>query len=257
MYFLYESEDTGHTFMRLEENDNPETMVLGKMSYFDPFIKQFMRETLDVGGTVQIALDENKTANCVFIFDPLENTGTVFTKSKALFMQCIENVSNCNIFCELPDEIENEIFSILELDILGSSLNHSFSNEIKMLGKNEIEQVITAMNHIFPGMNQRWIGSAMRNGDICFASLSGTDVTGIGWCSITENIGHLISLGVLPRYRKLGIGTDLLYARLIWMKELGVSKVFSEISDNNTPSRKIADKAGFLETGKIYLYRIR
>jgi RimJ/RimL family protein N-acetyltransferase len=62
---------------------------------------------------------------------------------------------------------------------------------------------------------------------------------------------------VKQRYRKAGIGTDLLYARLLWMKELGVRKVFSEVSDYNLASRDIALKAGFIETGKIYLYHIK
>jgi GNAT superfamily N-acetyltransferase len=256
MHFLYECESNGHIFFQLDKNDNPENIVIGKLSNFDPFIKHFVRETIEAGGTVQIALDRNQVASCIFIFDDIERTGTVFTKSLPLFRKCIENVSNCHIYCELQDEIENEIFSILELDLANSTLNHSFSNEISLLGTDDIERITTAMSHIFPGMNQRWVETAIRNGDRCFASLYGDEITGLGWGSITGSLGHLISLGVLPRYRKLGIGTDLLYARLIWMRELSVSRAYSEISYNNTESRKIAQKAGFLETGKIYLYSI-
>ena len=62
MHFLYECESNGHIFLQLDKNDNPENIVVGKLSNFDPFIKHFVRETIDAGGTVQIALDRNQVA---------------------------------------------------------------------------------------------------------------------------------------------------------------------------------------------------
>ena len=257
VYRIFQDNDAGHSFMRLDMHDNLKGIHIKKMSYFDPFIKHFIAETLDAGSIAEIALNPSDLVECLYIFDTVERIGTVFTDSTDLLNHYMDKASDCSLFCELKAEVENEPFSILELDLSSSDLIHSFSNEVTLLGPTDVEEITNAMNSIFRGMNLRWVEAALRSGDRCFASMSGGEITGLGWGSIEDDTGHLISLGVKQRYRKAGIGTDILYARLLWMKELGVRKVFSEVSDYNLASRDIALKAGFIETGKIYLYHIK
>lgn len=257
MYSVNKDNELGHIFARINRNDNLDALNIDKISILDPFIKHFIRETLDVGGIAEIAFNDDKLVDCVYIFDTVERIGTVFTNSRILLNHYIEPASDCFLFCELKEDIENEPFSILELDLFSSDLIHSFTNEVSLLGLSDTTEIKNAMNSIFRGMNLRWVESALRNGDRCFASKSGEEIMGLGWCSIEEKVGHLISLGVKPRYRKAGIGTDLLYARLLWMKDLGADRAFSEISDNNLASKDIALRAGFVERGKIFLYRLK
>jgi ribosomal protein S18 acetylase RimI-like enzyme len=172
---------------------------------------------LDVGGIAEIAFNDDKLLDCVYIFDTVEKIGTVFTNSRSILNHYIEQASDCFLFCELKEDIENEPFSILELDIFSSVLIHSFSNVVSLLGLSDTTEIKNAINPIFRGMNLRLVESALRNGDRCFASMSGKEIMGLGWCSIEEKVGHLISLGVKLRYRKAGIGTYLLYARLLCM----------------------------------------
>ncbi|MCL4452472.1 MAG: GNAT family N-acetyltransferase [Candidatus Thermoplasmatota archaeon] len=257
MYRIFQDKDAGYSILRLDRYDDLNGINIKKMSYFDSFIKHFIRETLDAGGIAEIALNGSNLVECVYIFDTVERIGTVFTSSSALLNHYIDTGSSCSLFCELKKDLENEPFSILELDLSSSDLLHSFSNEISLLDLADVKEITIAMNTIFRGMNLRWVEAALRGGDRCFASMSEGEITGLGWGSIEKKTGHLISLGVMPRYRKTGIGTDLLYARLLWMKELGVCKAFSEISEYNLASRDIALRAGFVETGKIYLYHIK
>ncbi|MGC8515072.1 MAG: GNAT family N-acetyltransferase [Thermoplasmata archaeon] len=257
MYSVNKGNELGHIFVRLDRNDNLDAIQIDKISILDSFIKHFIRETLDAGGIAEIAFHDNELVDCVYIFDTVERIGTVFTNSRVLLNHYFKSASDCSLFCEFKLDIENEPFSVLELDLFLSDLIHTFSNEVSLLGLADINEVKNAMDTIFRGMNLRWVESALRNGDRCFAAMSGEEIMGLGWCSIEEKVGHLVSLGVKPKYRKAGIGTDLLYARLLWMKDLGVHKVLSEISDSNQSSKNIALKAGFVERGKIFLYRIK
>ena len=45
---------------RLNRNDNLDALNIDKISILDPFIKRFIRETLDVGGIAEIAFNDEK-----------------------------------------------------------------------------------------------------------------------------------------------------------------------------------------------------
>jgi hypothetical protein len=60
---------------------------------------------------------------------------------------------------------------------------------------------------------------------------------------------------VKPQYRRIGIATDLFYARLLWLKMKGAKSVFSEISVNNIASSGVEKKANMLPCGgRVYMY---
>jgi hypothetical protein len=59
---------------------------------------------------------------------------------------------------------------------------------------------------------------------------------------------------VNPQYRRIGIGEDLLYARLLWLKLKENRLAFSEISENNIASSAVARKANMLPCGHVYMY---
>ena len=62
------------------------------------------------------------------------------------------------------------------------------------------------------------------------------------------------SLAVRPMYRHLGLGTDLLFARLLWARAAGARSVLSEIADQNLPSRAVAEAGGMRRVGEIFFY---
>ena len=105
-----------------------------------------------------------------------------------------------------------------------------------------------------PKMNIRWVRVATESGDRCFIVELGDEIAGLGWLSLVNGSGRLHSLYVSPQFRKQGMGTDLLRARLIWLKAKRAKSAFSEISDFNTPSSEIAKREGMTKVGKIYQY---
>jgi GNAT superfamily N-acetyltransferase len=115
----------------------------------------------------------------------------------------------------------------------------------------EIEQFMVLAH---PGVNRRWIRVALKNGDKCFVVRLGSEVAGLGWVSFVKDIGRIHSLFVKPQFRRLGIGEDILYARLLWLKSKHARSAFSEISRYNSSSVRIESKAQMKVCGQVFQY---
>ncbi len=66
--------------------------------------------------------------------------------------------------------------------------------------------------------------------------------------------GRIYKIGVLPGLKKRGLGTFLVQAMENWFREMGMKKSCAEVRQSNTPSRKMFEKNGYLETGTIFWY---
>lgn len=70
-------------------------------------------------------------------------------------------------------------------------------------------------------------GFGTRPGDFCLAAEAEGKAVGAAWCRIMEDYGHLdnhtpsLAISLLPEYRGLGIGTQLLRALLLLLLENG------------------------------------
>jgi len=52
----------------------------------------------------------------------------------------------------------------------------------------------------------------------------------------------------------MGIGSDLLFARLLYARDAGACEAISEISERNAASRAVAERAGMRVAGTVFLY---
>ncbi|AEM39474.1 ribosomal-protein-alanine acetyltransferase [Pyrolobus fumarii 1A] len=67
--------------------------------------------------------------------------------------------------------------------------------------------------------------------------------------------GHIISLAVLPEYRRRGIATKLMEAAMDSLKrEYGAQEVYLEVRVSNTPAIKLYEKLGFRKIHVIPRY---
>ncbi len=67
--------------------------------------------------------------------------------------------------------------------------------------------------------------------------------------------GHIISIAVLPEYRRKGIGTALMKAAMRSLKEVyGCKEVYLEVRVSNTPAIKLYEKLGFRKVKVIPMY---
>src|SRR5205809_822510 len=131
---------------------------------------------------------------------------------------------------------------------------HRFSHEISIAEEGDIDEIGQFMASTHPGINRRWVNVALKEGERCFFVRLGKEIAGLGWLSIVNGIGRLHSLHVKPQFRRIGIGEDILFARLLWLKSKRARSAFSEISRDNSASSRIAMKGRMTPSGTIFQY---
>jgi ribosomal protein S18 acetylase RimI-like enzyme len=224
------------------------------LSFFDPFLEYWAKEILEIGGEVHVSRASTDAITGVFMYERHEKTGTICTKSREVFNSFYKSKPLDSIFAELSTEHENEIYDIYAIDFENHPVAHGFSHEISVMEPeqtNEIERLLISTHQ---RINPNWVRVASRNGEKCFIVRLDDEIAGVGWLSFVNRIGRLHSLHVKPRYRGMGIGLDILYARLLWLKSKQARSAFSEISRSNTPSSKIALRGGMKVSGQVYRY---
>ncbi len=201
-------------------------------------------------------MSESATGNGsgLFLYDDYEKAGSIFTLSREVFDYFYRLKPFKSIYAELHTEHPKEIYDIHTTDLENNSLDHKFSHAVSVADREQIEEIRQFMLSTHPGTNPRWIDVALRNGDTCVIVRLGDEIAGVGWLSLVNGIGRLHSLFVKPRFRKMGIGLDILFARLLWLRSKQARMAFSEISVNSLQSSKTALKGGMRVSGQVYLY---
>jgi ribosomal protein S18 acetylase RimI-like enzyme len=223
-------------------------------SFFEPYLGYFIREVLEIGGEAYVSRSSEGAISGIFIYDDSEKLGTIFTRSREVFDYFYELKPFNFLFSEMRAEVESEIFDIYAIDLEDRAIVHRFSYEISTVEGGQIGEIEQFMVLTHPGINRRWVNVALKNGDRCFVIRLGNEIAGLGWVSFMNGVGRLHSLYVKPQFRKMGIGEDIVYARLLWLKSKHASSAFSEISRYNFSSSRIAVKAQFGVSGQIFQY---
>ena len=104
-------------------------------------------------------------------------------------------------------------------------------------------------------------GFGTQPGDYCLvAEIAGT-VVGAAWSRIMQDYGHIddrtpsLAISLLPEYRGLGIGAQLLRSLLLLLQENGYLRLSLSVQKNN-PALRLYERAGFrilAEKGTEYL----
>jgi GNAT superfamily N-acetyltransferase len=223
-------------------------------SFFEPYLQYFVREILGIDGEAYVSKTSAGVVSGMFLYDDSEKSGTIYTRSRKVFDYFYRLRPFDFLFAEMKTEHESEVYDIYTVDVGSLAIDHRFSHEISIRGTEdacEIEQFVASTH---PGANKKWVGVALDDGDKCFIVRLGKEIAGLGWLSIVDDIGRLHSLYVKPQYRRIGIGEDVLYARLLWLKSKGAYSAFSEISRHNSPSSRIALKGQMTASGQIFQY---
>jgi GNAT superfamily N-acetyltransferase len=223
-------------------------------SFFEPYLQYFTREVLEIGGEAYVSRASDGSISGLFIYDDFEKSGTICTRSREVFDNFCGLKPFNFLFAELKTEVESEVYDIYSIDLENHDIVHRFSHEISMADDGQIGEIERFMVLANPGMNRRWIRVALKNGDKCLTVRLDSEIAGLGWVSFVRGIGRIHSLFVKPQFRKLGIGEDILYARLLWLKSNNARSAFSEISRYNSPSSRIASKAQMRVCGQMFQY---
>lgn len=226
------------------------------LSFFGPHVHFFVKQTLAIGGEAYLSRGSDGELSGVFIHDPVERVGSVFTSSREVFEYFFSLKSGSFLFAEVRAEHECETYDIYTVD-LAESVVHRFGHEITIAEASEADEIMRFMRPSHPRMNGRWVKVALSDGDKCFIVRLENEIAGLGWVSLVNGSGRLHSLFVAPLYRRMGIGEDILHARLLWLKSKGAKMAYSEILRDNIPSVKTALKAKMAVSGQVFIYHPR
>ncbi len=223
-------------------------------SFFEPYLQHFVSETLEIGGEAYVSKAPDGEISGLFIYDDFEKAGTIFTRSREIFDYFYGLKPFSFLFAELKTEVESEVYNIHSINLENHDIVHRFSHEISMADDEQTSEIERFMVLAHPEINRKWTRAALKNGDKCFTVKLDSEIAGLGWASFVNGIGRVYSLFVKPQFRKLGIGEDILYARLLWLKLKHACLAFSEIAHDNYPSSRIAAKAQMTVCGQLYQY---
>jgi ribosomal protein S18 acetylase RimI-like enzyme len=223
-------------------------------SFFESYLEYHTKEILEIGGEAFVTRTPDGVTSGLFIYDGYEKSGTVYTKSKEIFDYFYELKPFNWLFSEMKTEKENEIYDIYTVDLKNLALAHRFSYEISVAEKGQIGDIEQFMASTHPGINKRWVSVALKNGDKCFIVRLSNEIAGLGWVSLVNGVGRLHSLYVKPQFRRIGIGEDILNARLLWLKSKQARSAFCEISRDNVASSGNVMKAHMKMSGQVFRY---
>ena len=214
----------------------------------------FINEILEIGGEAYVSRTSEGAISGLFMYDSSENIGSIYTRSMEVFDYFYNLKPLKYVFSEMKTEIENEPYDIYTIDLGNYNVSHSFNHEMSLAEDGQADEIERFMFLTHPGINRRWVKVALKNGDKCFTVRLADEIAGVGWLSLVNGVGRLHSLYVKPQFRKLGIGDDILNARLLWAKSKHARLVFSEISRLNFSCSRIATKENMKPSGTVYQY---
>jgi ribosomal protein S18 acetylase RimI-like enzyme len=223
-------------------------------SFFEPYLQYFVKEILGIGGEAYASRTSEGAISGMFLYDDSEKTGTIYTRSRRVFDQFYELKPFDFLFAEMKTKHESEIYDIYTIDLRNHAIAHRFSHQISIAEEEDIDEIQQFMVSTHVGINLRWVNVAIKDGDRCFIVKLDKEIAGLGWLSVVNGIGRLHSLHVKPQFRRIGIGEDILYARLLWLKSKHARSAFSEISRYNSPSSRTAMKGHMRVSGQIFQY---
>jgi ribosomal protein S18 acetylase RimI-like enzyme len=223
-------------------------------SFFEPYLQYHLKEVLEIGGEVYTAKTEAGMLCGIFIYDGSEKSGTIYTQQREVFEFFYALKPFNYLFSELQTELENEIYDIYTINFESLSLAHRFSYEISLVDSTQEAEIERFMALTHPRINKNWVHVALKSGERCFSVRLDDQVAGLGWVSLVNGIGRLHSLFVKPQFRRMGIGEDILNARLLWLKANHAYSAFCEISRLNVASAKNVMKAQMSVSKQVYQY---
>lgn len=157
------------------------------------------------------------------------------------------------IFSELQvAEYPKEVWNIWQLDVDKAPLDHRFKHQVSI--DHDVRELERFMAATQPETNRQWVSVALKNGDKCFVVRIADRIVGAAWMTIVDGVARSHGLYVEPQFRRMGIMTDNLQARLIYLKSRHVHTLINEIAESNAASASHAAKAGEKIVGKIFLY---
>ncbi|HTT25358.1 MAG TPA: GNAT family N-acetyltransferase, partial [Thermoplasmata archaeon] len=147
---------------------------------------------------------------------------------------------------------DDEVFHILALDTGAWPGVGGFTYAPRFATPEDLPPIRGLLTDVYGGLDERWFATLPSAEERCFlVEVDGT-LAGVAWATLAGAHGRLHSLSVRPAYRRLGIGTDLWAARVLWLRAAGARRVISEVGERNLPSQAVAARGGMRRVGRMF-----
>lgn len=222
--------------------------------WFDPFLELFALDALRTGGEVVLAEDAESMAG-LYLYSPAEGVGSVFTQRRAVALAFLARPPPGGIYADRAWTAGGEPIEVMAADLRDWSPSHPYRNPVRIAGRDDLARVQRLMQELTGAIDNAWFATLPRPEELCFLAEVDGRIAGMSWSTVVGEHARGHSFMVHPRYRGLGIGTDLLQARMAWLRAHGVRQVVSEIYEGNAASKTAAERAGMASVGRMFHYR--
>lgn len=222
--------------------------------WFDPFLGQFMRDALRTGGEVEVVEAAGRIGG-VYLYSPVEGVASIFTRLGVVARRYVPGRQAGGIYADRRWAPGGETIEVMAIDLTEWRPRGAIRNPIHLATAAELAEVAAVMRELTGTVDQRWFATLPRAEELCFVCEVDGRIAGMSWATVVGAHARGHSFMVHPRYRGLGIGTDLLQARTLWLRQRGVRQIVSEIYAGNAASRTAAERSGMAVVGRMYHYR--
>ncbi len=222
--------------------------------WFDPFLPLFARDALRTGGSVEVAEEEGAVRG-LRLFGSSEGVGSGFTRERRIAERFLERMDEVGLYLEEPWRPGGQPIEVFAADLRDWAARERLRNPVRLGQREDLGGIRLLMRaELGPGVDP-WLATLPRPEETAFLCEIDGRIVGVSWLSRVGPFARGHSFVVHPRFRGLGIGTDLLTARMLWLERTGARWVVSEIYDGNAASRKAAERAGMARVGEMFHFR--
>jgi GNAT superfamily N-acetyltransferase len=225
----------------------------GLSDWFDPLLPHFAREALRCGGDV-LCMEGEGRVHALYLESPAERVASVFTRDPSLAQALLNRPGPWGIFSDLRLPGERETYRIYRGALPGISAGHRFRHSVRLLRPPDLPAIEGLLREVLGVADPAWFRTLPAQVEQGFLVEVDGRIAGAAWATCLGNVGRLHSLAVRSPYRGLGVGADLLAARLLWLRERGTTEVLSEIAETIVASCALAERQGLVVAGEMYLY---
>ena len=239
----------------LDRDEEVDTVRWSPLSeWFDPFLPFFAKDALRTGGRVEVAEEEGRVRG-LLLSGSSEGVGSGFTRVRRIAVGYLERMEEGGLYLEEPWRTGGEVVEIFAADLRDWEPRERLRNPVRLAGPEDLPEIRTLMRaELGPGVDP-WLATLPRPEETAFVCEVDGRVVGVSWLARSGSYARGHTFVVHPRFRGLGIGSDLLTARMLWLRRTGARQVVSEIYDGNVASRTAAERAGMARVGLMYHFR--
>lgn len=228
--------------------DRPEELS----SLFAPFLRLFLEENERTGGTVTLARGP-MGIDGFFLRRASEKVGSIFARSRAVAERLYADRGGLSVYSEFRLDADASPFPVYSADLATwRPPPHRFAHTVRTARSADVPQILRVMREVYGAVDEAWVRAFPLPGETAFIAEVDGRPCGVAWLAAANGFGRLHSLSVVPRYRHLGVGTDLWHARMLYARGLGVGQVLTEIAETNTASRAISTAGGLRRIGQVF-----